>query len=117
MSGREEKRSFRFINEFSGEGNDCVVWSIAQDAVITGYICKQDSPREEWWVMRQSGSDLFLHPSPSSGDVSMLFSFVESRNAGGSPAPFTGPGDFKAWVVARTGVSSNQWALAVHSIS
>jgi hypothetical protein len=110
-------RAVPLVNEVDPGGYACALFSVGQNASVTGYVCVQDSPREEWWVMRQSGSPLFDHPSPTSGDVSMLFSFLEGRNTGGTPAPFTGPGDFKAWVVAQTGVAANQWALAVHSIS
>lgn len=107
----------RPVNEFDPGDHDTTVFSITQGGATTGWICVQASPREEWWAMREAGSDLFVHPSPTSGDVSMRFHFVEGRNAGTEPEPFPGPSDFLAWVVQQTGVPPGDWALAIHAIS
>jgi len=105
------------LNEIDPGTYATAAFSIAQGGAVTGWVCVQDSPREEWWLMRTGGAPLFVQPSPTSGAVSMEFVFVEGRDAGGDPPPFTGPADFKAWVVAQTGIPPGQWTMAVHAIS
>ncbi len=107
----------RLVNEIDSGGNDVSVFSVSQGSATTAWICVQNSPREEWWIMREAGSDLFVHPSPSSGDVSMRFHFVEGRNTGTAPEPFADAAAFLAWVVSQTGIGASQWATAIHSIS